>query len=462
MPREPRLTPLQSSRSLVAVVTLFGGALTIAACISPPDKPPDPQAALVAKGRDLFFNETFGGNGRTCGTCHREERNFTIDAAFIATLPKTDALFVAEFTPALSRNFENPRLMRAFGLILENLDGFDDLENRFTMRGVPHVLGMRVSVASPQGPRTGWSGDGAPADGSLRAFATGAVIQHFTKRLDRVAGVDFRLPTEEELDALEAFQLSLGRQQDLALPLALKGTVPKRGQEIFLDNGLGKCNVCHGNAGANRAPGNNANFNTGVEDLPDQPARLTGERVPRDDGFGRPGDGTFNTPPLVEAADTGPFFHNNAIETIEGAVGFYNGQSFNNSPSGRFLASSDPNRIGIRLDGTQVVAVAAFLRVINALENIRQSIELLQESAGRGFSEHAEAKRALRRAANETQDSIRVLAGGGLHPEAVAELERAWRLTEQAARSSFARQERIREAIAAQEKARAELVVESK
>jgi mono/diheme cytochrome c family protein len=462
MPREPRLTPLQFSRALVTAATLFAGALAIAACISPPDKPPDPQAALVAKGRDLFFNETFGGNGRTCGTCHREERSFTIDPAFIATLPQSDPLFVAEFNPALSRNFENPRLMRAFGLILENLDGFDDLENRFTMRGVPHVLGLRVSVASPQGPRTGWSGDGAPADGSLRAFATGAVIQHFPKTLDRVAGVDFRLPTEEELDALEAFQLSLGRQEDLALPLALKGTVPKRGQEIFLDDRLGKCNVCHRNAGANRAPGNNANFNTGIEDLPDQPAKLTGERVPRDDGFGRPGDNTFNTPPLVEAADTGPFFHNNAIETIEGAVAFFNGQTFNNSPSGRFLASTDPNGVGIRLDGTQIVAVAAFLRVINALENIRQSIELLRTSEGLGFSKHAEAQRLLRRAASETKDSINVLAGGGLHPEAVAELERARKLTERAARSVFVQHERIREAIAAQEKARAELIVEAK
>lgn len=74
-----------------------------------------------------------------------------------------------------------------------------------------------------------------------------------------------------------------------------------------------------------------ATFDTGVEGLPDQPARLTGEKVPQDDGFGRPGDGTFNVPPLVEAADTGPLFHNNAIETIEGAVGFYNGAAFNNS-----------------------------------------------------------------------------------------------------------------------------------
>ncbi|MBI3258565.1 MAG: hypothetical protein HYZ54_03655, partial [Ignavibacteriae bacterium] len=142
-------------------------------------------------------------------------------------------------------------MMRKFGLILENLDGFSDLPNKFVMRGVPHTLGMRVSIASQGGPRTGWSGDGAPGDGSLRSFATGAVIQHFTKSLNRVPGVDFRLPTDEELDAMEAFQLSLGRQTELSLPLPLKGDVAKRGQAIFLDNSLGKCNICHSNAGAN-------------------------------------------------------------------------------------------------------------------------------------------------------------------------------------------------------------------
>ena len=61
-----------------------------------------PKANLINQGRDLFFNETFGGNGRTCGTCHPEENNFTIDPKFIATLPDKDPLFVAEFIPALS------------------------------------------------------------------------------------------------------------------------------------------------------------------------------------------------------------------------------------------------------------------------------------------------------------------------------------------------------------------------
>ncbi|MCI0399852.1 MAG: hypothetical protein L0Y67_07825 [Gammaproteobacteria bacterium] len=445
---------------ILLIITATSSALVLGSCQSIPNT--DPESELIAKGRDIFFNETFNGNGRTCGTCHREENNLTIDPAFIATLPDDDPLFVAEFEPALKENFENPRLMREFGLILENLDGFDDLPNKFTLRGVPHTLALRTSIESPQGPRTGWSGDGAPGDASLRSFATGAVIQHFTETLNRIPGVDFRLPTDEELDALEAFQLSLGRQKDLMLPLPLKGTVAKRGQEIFRDNSLGKCNICHSNAGANASFGGqnlgNANFNTGVEELPDQPQDLTGELVPPDDGFGTPGDGTFNTPPLVEAADSGPFFHNNAIETIEGAVAFYDGESFNNSPSGRFLASIDPDGVGIELDGTQIVEIAAFLRVINTLENIRQSIESLEQGAQNGFAIRNAARRAFGAALNETNDSIRVLEGGGLHPEAVAHLQEAKRLTERAARRLFFRKRPADAAIRELQAAREQMV----
>ena len=182
-------------------------------------QPPAPEENLVARGRDLFFNETFNGNGRTCGTCHRAEENFTLTREFIATLPQSDPLFVAETNPDLMQNFENPRLMRELGLIVENQDGFDDLANNFNMRGIPHTLGLPLSIGTPEAPRTGWSGDGSPGDGSLRSFATGAVIQHFTKTTNRIAGMDFRLPTDDELDAMEAFQLSLGRQTELSLPL---------------------------------------------------------------------------------------------------------------------------------------------------------------------------------------------------------------------------------------------------
>jgi hypothetical protein len=407
----------------IAVVIL----ITIV-CFSFLKVPPAPQDALIAMGRELFFNETFGGNGRTCGTCHRAENNFTIDPAFIATLPANDPLFVAEFDPNLKENFENPKLMRAFGVILENLDGFDSLKTKFTLRGVPHTLGLRNSIASRAGPHAGWSGDGAPGDRSLRSFATGAVIQHFTKTLNRVPDVDFRLPTEEELDALEAFQLSLGRQEELKLPLPLKNIIALRGQVIFNDRNVGKCSICHFNAGANANPEifgaevGNLNFNTGVEFLADQPVDLSAELHPFDDGFGSPGDSTFNTPSLVEAAETGPFFHNNSIETIEGAVAFYNGPAFNNSPSGQ--------RNPIKLDGTQIVAIAAFLRVINTLENIRQSKEFLNSVINKTFSGNEELDKLVLRAGDEIKDAIQVLTGGGLHPEAIVHLKNALRSLE--------------------------------
>ena len=100
---------------------------------------------------------------------------------------------MAEFNPALAQ-LERPALMRSLGLILENVDGLENPTVKFVMRGVPHTLGMQVSLTqdTTQVPTpsemTGWSGDGAPGTGSLREFAIGAVTQHFTKRLNRVAG----------------------------------------------------------------------------------------------------------------------------------------------------------------------------------------------------------------------------------------------------------------------------------
>ncbi len=421
-------------RFYVAVTLMIGmSALFVSACQTTP--PPDPPT-LVERGERIFMDETFNGNGRTCASCHRPTENFGLTPAFVATLPDDDPLFVAETNPDLSANFENPRLMREFALILENQDGFGDLQNNFNMRGIPHTLALNTSIDSREGARTGWSGDGAPGDGSLRSFATGAVIQHFTKSTKRISGVDFRLPTDEELDALEAFQLSLGRQEDLQLPLPLKGVVASKGQEIFMDNNLGKCNACHFNAGASGNPAifgpdaGNLNFDTGVENLPDQPADLTGELVPPDDGFGSPGNGEFNTPPLVEAADTGPFFHNNSVETIEGSVAFYNGDAFTNSPAGQLLVNATGS--AINLDATQGVAVAAFLRVMNALENIRSSNDLLDRAVATMDKPNTSSGPLFDRAIHDTEDAIQVLAGGGLHPAAAARLHVALDLIRQA------------------------------
>lgn len=425
---------------------------------------PNPLQQVINAGRNSFFNQTFEGNGRTCGTCHREDQNFTINAQFISTLPPNDPLFVAEFQPPLAQNFENPVLMRAFGLILENPDGMDDLAHKFVMRGIPHTLALLDNTLTPvaggadgttipPNERTGWGGDGAPvspqgqhfllfdgttrqANGSLIDFIIGAIIQHYPKTLARKpftfpgAAFDFRLPTQAELNELVAFQKSTGRRVDPDLSvLQLKGTVPKRGQEIFTDGNVGKCFFCHFNAGASDFffPQQNSNFNTNVEQLPDQPADLIQppQPNPADGGFGRGtpppgvfgiGNGSFNTPVLVEAADTGPFFHNSAIDTIEGAVDFYNSAAFNNPPG--FGAQIG----GIRLEATQVVAVAAFLRVLNTAENTRSAGDLAKRAK---LANLADGKVLITLSISETTDGIEVLAGGGLHGEAQTKLRQA-------------------------------------
>ncbi|HET9489028.1 MAG TPA: hypothetical protein VFR64_04640 [Methylomirabilota bacterium] len=423
---------------------------------------PSPEALLatmIDEGERLFFEETFEGNGRTCGTCHRAERNFTIDAAFIATLPPNDPLFVAEFNPDLAANFENPTLMREHGLILENVDGTDDLANKFTMRSVPHTLSLLTSTsssfASPFGPpfnRTGWSGDGAPGAGTLRDFATGAVTQHFTKTLSRIPGVDFRLPTEDELNAMEAFQFSLGRFEDPDLEQLrprLRSDVARRGLDLF--TGDGQCSTCHFNAGATASfsPGINRNFDTGVE-------TLSLATVPRDGGLGTEfnaainafGDGTFNTPPLVEAADTGPFFHNNAVDTIEEAVAFYTTPAFGNSPSGAFTGGA------IDLSTSEIEAIAVFLRVINADFNIDEAKKY--ESTALWTGSYSEASRLLQLAGHEIDDAVRVLSERGLHLDAVIRLRTSKTLLDFAAATRFAaiRNSLINSAIAQQDTAK--------
>jgi len=420
-------------------LSLIGSAH--AAGITPPGFP---DAALINDGRRIFFNETFDGNGRTCGTCHPETNNFTIDPRFIATLPADDPLFVAERPQPnpLAANFEKPDLMRKVGLILINSNGFDDLTHNFTMRGVPHLLSMRTSVSPPTGgndgttlppdERTGWAGDGAPTDltlapflhGTLRDFAVGAIRQHLTKTLNRQPGVDFRLPTDYELDALEAFILSLGRQQEFddLHTIRMLDERADRGRLNYLGEGLANgtpCNACHFNGGANTDPtfdfpanitppafeSTNRSFQPRVEELLDQHGDIVdAANNPFDDGFGH-GTNLFNVPTVIEAADTGPFFHGNEIDTVEGLVSFYSSQ--------RHLRDGEVLPPIVGLNGAQVANVGAFLRVLNADENARSAIDLIDRA--RLLNRNRDRKDNLTIARSEIGDAIEVLNGGRLH-----------------------------------------------
>jgi len=359
----------------------------------------DPRVALglvtqnICVGADLFFRDAFGGNGRACGTCHTAQFDFTISPEFIASLAPDDPLFVAENNPALA-GLERPDLMRGFGLILENVDGAEAPTTKFVMRSVPHCFSLATSIAPPpinpltgvaadgstQPPiqRTGWSGDGAPNPGGLKQFQVGAITQHYTKSLDRNVGSDFTLPSDEELTRIEDFLRSIGRSTEVALAsVSLSDSGAEAGRVKFLGS---RCNGCHSNAGANVASGTNFNFDTGVERA--RLSVLDSMNIPRDGGFGAAaqgapfnhdangdgtldsfGDGRFNTPPLIEAADTAPFFHENGAATIEDATRFYTTDAFKNSLAGGGNA--------IALTEQEITDIGKFLRVMNASLNLK-------------------------------------------------------------------------------------------
>jgi hypothetical protein len=402
----------------------------IAACSSDPRVVAGTVSVDVCVGADLFLRETFGGNGRSCATCHRVDDNFAIDPAFMTKLPATDPLFVAELNPDLA-GLEIPAQMRRFGLILENVDGFaPDPRTHFVLRSVPHTLSLATSVTrapgdtvNPPAERTGWSGDGAPGAGGLRDFQTGAITQHYTRSLDRVAGDDFRLADDGELDRIDQYMRQIGRTNELDLAkVVMSDARAEAGRARFLTVG---CNACHGNAGANASfgGGGNRNFNTGVESSRN-PALAA---FPHDGGFlaapanpdGSFGNSTFNAPPLVEAADTGPFFHTatsvtgasahntETATTIEEAIAFYDSPAFNNSPSGR---------VGpIDLTATEIDDIGRFLRGVNATFNAALAIKRLDAATAlvtRFHNAQLDTQREMLRLANaEVSDAIRVLAG---------------------------------------------------
>ncbi len=572
---------------------------------------------LVQLGADVFINENFDGNGRTCETCHPFVNNITIDPSEIARRPDNDPIFLAEQNPAFGGPpfpLDIPQVLRGTALIGIPDDGLD-LPS--VQRSVPHLFAISTSrgpvspvvlpFGSPMAPPTPFPlpdpndpndpgrmlgldiplppagpelspngtavpGGGFPAFGftvdngtnppierlgfggdlgfvpeigllgRLGDAVPGAVITLLTKTPNRVPGVDFRFPTPQEVDAVVAFYLTLGRSQDLDLAsLQLSDPVAERGRLIFRNPGgvlanfpngqvipmtdqfgapigAGKCDVCHSNAGARanqdlfqaicaglgmqlglpvtpQCGSTNFNFETGVDQLPSQPARVIAGRlsvldpqnspglVPADGGFGlaphipgatvddvmagrapcfnEPQDpnleipsggfGTvigidfpftnpqvrggscseeFNTPPLVEAADTGPFFHNNNASTIEGAVEFYNTSTFRRSSAGVILGAVTDGNNGINLENTEVQAIASFLRVINALENLRSAREFAMTA--NSITNGAQFDNLLTVAISQTQDAAMVLEEAKLNARQVDQINRATELMMQA------------------------------
>jgi cytochrome c peroxidase len=337
----------------------------------------------VEQGRILFLFETFNGNGRTCGTCHRPQDGFGIQPDDIALLPDTDPLFIANFNlntlvltddanpsdlrgvitatngvtatvlggrAALTywiyggqgmtgsvtdskgnsgviqsfslgdlNGLENPTLLESRALFAENPDGFG-VEPNF--RKSPHLLNL--ALTSP----FGFSG----VITDLQEQAIGAITQHNPKTLARVSGPDFRTPTQAETQAIEDFQrgIFMPTDQDFTLSRFVTTEAQKRGQKLFFGQfsqaeGF-NCQSCH----ESEVLSGILNFNTNVMQLPiNGPG---GDDLPREPISGPLRQ--FSTLSLFGIKRTGPYFHENGAATLRDSVAFYCGPEFQNGPNG--------------------------------------------------------------------------------------------------------------------------------
>lgn len=83
---------------------------------------------------------------------------------------------------------------------------------------------------------------------------------------------------------------------------------------------------------------------------------------------------------------------------------------FNPEPPNSLAPKAVPIEISADPADPEVLAIAAFLRVLNVLENIRSSIDVAQR--GRSMTGVADLRDLARLAVAETDDALEVLSGG--------------------------------------------------
>ena len=389
------------------------------------------------QGETLFNLETFDGNGRTCLTCHDPVDSFGLSPDTIMLKAATDQncgpvgfiscdpLFVHLTQPFDLALLEDNCLMQAGdqrGLILENIDTF---ANDPVFRSTPHLV--NIANTAPYG--MGFCDDsmsGGPncqTIPDLSQFCAGAIEQHFPKSFDPIdftrnsdpssgLPLDFRAPTDFELEAMEVFQDAIDFPERAIIESASGATVEERRDDIIdklLDQavseganraevdagrvlffGDGQCFRCHDGEALDRTL---TDFTTGRLDHFDIGTgsdggtdTVTNISENTDDGCeGSTFDPTlplpaeaagrreFNTFPLIGIARTPPFFHDGSKDTLFDVVAHYNGPNFDLSPSGaKLIADGTP----ISLNGPKIRDIAAFMDALTVVPE--PSVVLLQ------------------------------------------------------------------------------------
>ena len=398
-PRHPRPSHPVPGRllALALIAACLAGCSGAASDATSPPPPPPPPPPDVALGKRLFDEATFGGNGRTCVTCHMLETGTVTIAAVAARLagPPGDALFLHD---ALDNGVAGTTRISAHATIRVELDlpPYVTLVNDPTRRTIVVNRGIPTTINTPAldgGPLAAFMYDLRNND--LKEQALGAIRGHAKSTVE---------PTAKELEALALFEEQDSRFFSSAAlrANAAGGARPelpagsteseRRGRLFFLETGVGGtaqgiCGQCHGGANLNQitllgtAGGSGlalgskfanvlvseANLNddpryifrvdNGAGDVrqvisPDPGIMLTERKNSRHlNNFVASNThpatlvGMFKTPSLWGVENTPPYFHDNSASTLRDVVDHYADRLFKQFPfGGVFVTLTEQDR----------------------------------------------------------------------------------------------------------------------
>jgi len=294
-----------------------------------------------AGGEDLFFHETFQGNGRTCSTCHDPRNEFTVSPELVRERFKLDPghpLFRAiDSDDGQGRDYTtllHHAVFRVTVPLAPNVSVVGDPTARSitVWRGVPGLSNLALTAPYLQ--------DGRAA--TLQDQALGAIDAHMQPgravlpgELDAIAAFESELFYPLRIRSLLDDQDPLPKEPGFSVPFAT--TAARKGKEIFDF----KCRTCHdgetGNVPASPDIKPFASVFVSERNLPGFPMLSLSFRQP--DGTemialtpdpGRAaltGDlldlNEFDIAPLRGLKHTAPYFHDNSAATLQELVDLY-------------------------------------------------------------------------------------------------------------------------------------------
>ncbi len=301
----------------------------------------DNPSADSTVGRGIFFQETFGGNGRTCGTCHRPDNEFSLSPDSVRAIydrnPQDPIFRPIDSDDGAGGGYTNlieHGLIRVQVPLAANIRLVDAPARRtiVVLRAVPSIVNVALTAPYQQDGRIP----------TLQAQALAAVRAHFEPTRD---------PNPRELAALARFESALFEPQRLSegpddpdsapqppgfsMPVSSPAAV--QGREVFRRN----CERCHGGetgsiAGAQGRPFSDVSVSEenrlqlplirlafrdpdGSETIVATPdpgrAAITGSRADLN---------AFDIPPLRGIKHTKPYFHDNSAATLKDVIDHYN------------------------------------------------------------------------------------------------------------------------------------------